>query len=86
MGKSKLADRKSFRPIWPKSLRTDLTSPPYSELAGAVPGMRRAAAVGIISVSPLGNTARTSRARMVSFTFSLRVCLRGGNFLPGVMS
>ena len=46
----------------------------------------KAAAVGMISVSPFGKTARTSRARMVSFTFSLRACLRGGNFLPGVMS
>src|SRR5260370_10016921 len=47
---------------------------------------RKAAAVGITSVSPLGKTARTSRARIVSFTFSLRFCLRGGNFLPGVIS
>src|SRR5262245_64501157 len=46
---------------------------------------RSAAAVGMISVSPFGKTARTSRTRMVSFTFSLRACLRGGNFLPGVM-
>src|SRR5689334_420298 len=35
------------------------------------------------SAVPSGNTARTSRARMNSFTFSLRFCLRGGKFLPG---
>src|ERR1017187_4461129 len=46
---------------------------------------RRAAAVGMISEVPSGNTARTSRARMDSFTFSLRFCLRGGKFLPGYM-
>src|ERR1035438_5484942 len=46
---------------------------------------RRAWAVGMISEVPSGNTARTSRARMDSFTFSLRFCLRGGKFLPGYM-
>src|ERR1039458_3915591 len=46
---------------------------------------RRAAAVGMTSEVPSGNTARTSRARMDSFTFSLRFCLRGGKFLPGYM-
>jgi len=47
--------------------------------------LRRAAAVGITSAVPSGNTARTSRARIDSFTFSLRFCLRGGKFLPGYM-
>src|SRR6185312_6141614 len=45
--------------------------------------LRSAAAVGITSVVPSGNTARTSRTRIDSFTFSLRFCLRGGKFLPG---
>src|SRR6266566_2160695 len=35
------------------------------------------------SAVPSGKTARTSRTRMDSFTFSLRFCLRGGKFLPG---
>src|SRR6516225_3676148 len=35
------------------------------------------------SVVPSGKTARTSRARIDSFTFSLRFCLRGGKFLGG---
>src|SRR5690349_20234664 len=37
----------------------------------------------MISAVPSGNTARTSRTRMDSFTFSLRFCLRGGKFLGG---
>src|SRR5947209_3937246 len=45
--------------------------------------LRKAAAVGITSVVPSGKTARTSRARIDSFTFSLRFCRRGGKFLPG---
>src|ERR1019366_1694082 len=45
--------------------------------------LRKAAEVGMTSVVPSGKTARTSRARMDSFTFSLRFCLRGGKFLPG---
>ena len=45
--------------------------------------LRKAAAVGMTSVVPSGKTARTSRARIDSFTFSLRFCLRGGKFLGG---
>src|SRR5204863_7013003 len=45
--------------------------------------LRRAAAVGMTSAVPSGKTARTSRARMDSFTFSLRFCRRGGKFLGG---
>src|SRR5437867_4805676 len=37
----------------------------------------------MISVVPSGNTARTSRARIDSFTFSLRFGRRGGKFLGG---
>src|SRR3984885_15273858 len=47
--------------------------------------LRRAAAVGIISAVPSGNTARTSRARIDSFTFSRRLDLRGGKLRPGIM-
>src|SRR5713226_7466340 len=47
--------------------------------------LRRACAVGITSAVPSGNTARTSRTRIDSFTFSLRFCRRGGKFLPGYM-
>src|SRR5450755_916476 len=47
--------------------------------------LRRAAAVGITSAVPSGNTARTSRNRMDSFTFSRRLGLRGGKFRPGYM-
>src|ERR1017187_4249233 len=46
---------------------------------------RRAAAVGMISEGPSGNTASPSRAPRDSFSFSLRFCLRGGKFLPGYM-
>src|SRR5580658_10253620 len=47
--------------------------------------LRRAAAVGIISAVPSGNTARTSLARIDSFTFSRRLDLRGGKLRPGIM-
>src|SRR5207253_6909681 len=40
--------------------------------------LRNAVCVGMISVVPSGNTARTSRARIDSLTFSLRFCRRGG--------
>src|SRR5579863_3191103 len=46
---------------------------------------RRAAAVGIISAVPSGNTARTSLARIDSLTFSRRLDLRGGKLRPGIM-
>ena len=46
---------------------------------------RMAAAVGMTSAVPSGKTARTSRTRIDSFTFSLRFCRRGGKFLPGYM-
>src|ERR1700733_5824661 len=47
--------------------------------------LRRAAAVGIISAVPSGNTALTSLARIDSLTFSRRLDLRGGKLRPGIM-
>src|SRR5215210_4743054 len=44
---------------------------------------RMAACVGMTSTDPSGNTARTSRARIASFTFSLIRGRRGGKFLGG---
>src|SRR5690348_17855188 len=47
--------------------------------------LRTAAGVGMTSTVPSGNTARTSRARMASFTFSRILGRRGGYPLGGYM-
>src|SRR5229473_103433 len=47
--------------------------------------LRMAAGVGIISATPSGNTARTSRARIASLTFSRILGRRGGKFLGGII-
>ena len=41
--------------------------------------------VGITSTLPSGNTARTSRARIASLTFSRMRGRRGGKFLDGII-
>src|SRR5579871_5377578 len=46
---------------------------------------RTAAGVGMISTDPSGKTARTSRTRIASFTFSRTLGLRGGKFLGGII-
>src|SRR3954469_17014412 len=47
--------------------------------------LRTATDVGITSTEPSGNTARTSRARIASFTFSRILGRRGGKPLGGYM-
>src|SRR5579871_5435575 len=47
--------------------------------------LRTAASVGMISTDPSGKTARTSRTRIASFTFSRIFGRRGGKFLGGII-
>ena len=62
-------------------LATEVTRLP----ASAVPFALVAAGVGMTSTEPSGKTARTSRTRIASFTFSLILGRRGGKFLGGSM-